>query len=118
LAQHGARIEPIEDTGALNGEAVRMLAPLWKQGHRYFKVGVVLDGLRDGEMEPRSLFPTRDPAKSARLMAALDAVNARFGRGALRPLSTGLARPWGTRHGRMSPRYRTRLEEIMAARAW
>ena len=43
--------------------------------------------------EPRSLLPTRDPAKSARLMAALDAVNARFGRGALRPLSSGIARP-------------------------
>ena len=63
-------------------------------------------------------FPTRDPAKSAKLMAALDAVNARFGRGALRPLATGIARPWGTRHGRLSPRYTTRVEEIMEARAW
>ncbi len=51
-------------------------------------------------------------------MAALDAVNARFGRGALRPLSTGLARPWGTRHGRMSPRYTTRVDELMEAEAW
>ena len=64
------------------------------------------------------MFPTRDPAKSARLMAALDAVNARFGRGALRPLATGTARPWGTRHGRMSPRYTTQVEEIMEAEAW
>ena len=78
----------------------------------------MLDDLRDAEAEPRSLFPTRDPAKSAKLMAALDAVNARFGRGALRPLATGIARPWGTRHGRLSPRYTTRVEEIMEARAW
>ncbi len=68
-----------------------MLRPLWRQGFRYFKVGVVLDDLRDAATEPRSLFPTRDPATSARLMAALDAVNARYGRGALRPLATGLA---------------------------
>jgi hypothetical protein len=52
----------------------------------------------------------------ARLMAALDAVNARFGRGTLRPLSTGLARPWGTRHARLSPRYTTRLDELMEAK--
>ena len=117
-AQHGGRIEPTADTGALIGEAVRMLRPLWRNGYRYFKVGVVLDDLRDAAVEPRSLFPTRDPAKSARLMAALDAVNARFGRGALRPLATGIARPWGTRHGRMSPRYTTRADEMMEAKAW
>ena len=89
-AQHGGRIEPTADTGALIGEAVRMLRPLWRQGFRYSKVGVVLDDLRDAEAEPCSLFPTRDPAKSAKLMAALDAVNARFGRGALWPLATGI----------------------------
>ena len=64
------------------------------------------------------VFPSRAPAKSARLMAPLDAVNARFGRGALRPLAPGTARPWGTRHGRMSPRYTTRVDELMEAKAW
>jgi DNA polymerase V len=117
-AQRGGRIEPTADTGALIGEAVRMLGPLWRNGYRYFKVGVVLDDLRDAEAEPRSMFPTRDPARSARLMAALDAVNSRFGRGALRPLATGISRPWGTRHGRLSPRYTTRLDELMEGKAW
>ena len=116
-AQHGGRIEPTADTGALVGEAVRMLRPLWRDGHRYSKVGVLLDDLRDAEAEPRSLFPTRDPARSKKLMAALDAVNARFGRGTLRPLSTGVARTWGTRHARLSPRYTTRLDELMEATA-
>ena len=95
-----------------------MLRPLWRDGYRYFEVGVLLDDLRDAAAEPRGLFPTRDPARSARLMAALDAVNARFGRGTLRPLSTGLARPRGTRHARLSPRYTTRVEELMEAKAW
>jgi DNA polymerase V len=113
-AQHGGRIEPTADTGALIGEAVRMLRPLWRQGFRYSKAGVVLDDQRDTETEPRSLFPSRDPAKSARLMAVLDPVNARFGRGALRPLSTGLARPWSTRHARLSPRYTTRADDMRA----
>lgn len=51
-------------------------------------------------------------------MAALDAVNARFGRDTLRPLSTGLSRPWKTRAGNLSPRYTTRLEEILEAKAF
>ena len=116
-AQHGGRIEPTADTGALIGEALRMLRPLWREGYRFFKVGVVLDDLREAAAEPHGLFPSRDPEKSARLMAALDAVNARFGRGALRPLATGLRWPWGTRHDRRSPRYTTRLSEIMEAKA-
>lgn len=116
--QHGGRIEPTADTGALIGEAVRMLRPLWRQGHRYLKVGVMLDDLREAVAEPRTLFPTGDLARSARLMATLDAVNARHGRGTVRPLATGVARPWGTRHSQRSRRYTTRVEELMEARAW
>ena len=33
-----------------------MLRPLWRNGHRYFKVGVLLDDLRDAEAEPRHRF--------------------------------------------------------------
>jgi len=117
-AQHGGRIEATADTSALIGEAVRMLRPLWRQGHRYLKVGVMLDDLIDAEAEPRSLFPTRDPARSARLMTALDAVNGRHGRGTVRPLATGIARPWGTRYSHLSPRYTTQVGELMEAEAW
>ena len=46
------------------------------------------------------------------------AVNARFGRGTLRSLATGLERAWGTRHSRLSARYTTRVEELMVAEAW
>ena len=71
-----------------------LLRPLWQDGFRYSKAGVMLNDLRPAEGEPRSLFPTRDPARSARTMAALDAVNTRFGRGTLGPLATGIARAW------------------------
>jgi DNA polymerase V len=51
-------------------------------------------------------------------MAPLDAANARFGRGALRSSAPETARPWGTRRGRMSPRFTTRVDELMEAKAW
>ena len=44
-------------------------------------------------------------------------VNARYGRGTLRPLATGIVRPWGTRAGLLTPRYTTHPGEIMQARA-
>ncbi len=116
-AQYAGRIEPTDDARALIGEAVRMLAPLWRDGHRYMKVGVMLDDLRDKATQPRTLFPTRDPAHSAALMRAMDGVNARYGRGTLRPLAAGIARTWGTRAGLLTQRYTTHPGEIMQARA-
>lgn len=59
--QRASRIEPTDDAGALIAEAVRMLAPLWRDGLRYIKVGVMQDDLRDKATQPRSLFPSRDP---------------------------------------------------------
>lgn len=64
------------------------------------------------------MFPTRDSERSASAMAAMDAVNARYGSGTLRPLATGIRRDWATRAGRLSPRYTTRIDEIMVAQAW
>ena len=116
--QRSARIEPTSDSMALIGEALRMLRPLWRPGLRYFKAGVILDDLVPMSTQPRMLFATRDPVKSAKVMQALDAVNARYGRGALRPLATGIERGWSTRHERLSPRYTTNIDEILVATAW
>jgi len=116
--QRAGRIEPTSDSLALIGEALRMLRPLWRPGLRYFKAGVVLNDLVPERLQPRMLFATRDPARSAKVMAALDAVNARYGRGTLRPLATGIARSWSTRHDRLSQRYTTRVEEMLTATAW
>ncbi len=115
-AQHGGRIEPTSDTRALIAEAVRMLAPLWRDGHRYMKVDVMLDDLRDAAIQPRTLFPTRDPRQFVALMHAMDRVNARYGRSTLRPLATGIARPWGTRAELLTPRRRTRARSCRRGR--
>src|SRR4051794_40921118 len=57
-AQYGGRIEPTDDTRNLIVEAVRMLAPLWRPGHRYVKRGVILEDLRDRETQPRTFSDT------------------------------------------------------------
>jgi nucleotidyltransferase/DNA polymerase involved in DNA repair len=46
-------------------------------------------------------------------MAVLDGVNGRFGRGALRPAVTGFDRKWTAKAEFLSPRYTTRLDDLM-----
>ena len=116
--QRSARIEPTSDTGALIGEAVRLLRAIWRPGFRYYKAGIMLTELVPVAAQPAQLFPTRDPMRSARAMAALDAVNMRFGKDTLRPLATGLNRTWTARARNLSPRYTTRIEEILQAKAF
>ena len=88
----------------------------FKPGFRYAKAGIVMNDLVSAKAAPRPLFGARDREKSARLMIALDAVNSRFGRGALAPASNGLKAKWQARFERQSPRYTTRFEELPIAK--
>ena len=116
-ASRTARIEPTADTLALIGESVRLLRAAWRPGYRYFKAGVMLAELVPARQQGK-MFATRDIDKSARAMAALDTVNARFGRGTLRPAATGLFRSWAGRQARHSPRYTTHAEEMLIAKTF
>jgi len=115
--QRAAQIEPTADTLALIGEAIRLLRTIWRPGFRYSKAGVMLTDLGPAAQQNR-LFLTRDPVRSAKTMAALDTINARFSRGTLRPASTGTVRSWGARQQNLSPRYTTRIDEILIAQAF
>jgi DNA polymerase V len=64
-----------------------------------------------------SMFPSRDPERSKRLVAALDAVNGRFSAGVMRLGSLTMPGDWKMRRGRVSPSYTTRLRDILAALA-
>lgn len=112
-----ARIEPTADTMALISEAVRLLRAFWRSEFRYFKAGIMLGDLAPARQQA-GLFSTRDIIKSARAMTALDSVNARFGSGTLRPAATGMIKGWAGRQTRHSPRYTTRIEEMLIAKAF
>ncbi|TNC66419.1 Y-family DNA polymerase [Rubellimicrobium roseum] len=109
--------EATNDTLALLRAARATVAAIWREGFRYSKAGVMTMGLIRAEEAPRPLFDGLDRERSARLMGALDAVNARWGRGTLVPASTGLTRAWATRFEHRSPRYTTQLDELPLARA-
>ena len=117
---HGQRsfeIEPTSDSFALIRQAVMAGRSMWKPNTRYAKAGVILLDLQSRADTPRDLLPTVDPVRSEKLMAALDSVNAKFGRGTLRPGGIRPVKPWSTRANNRSPRYTTRFTELMEVRA-
>lgn len=115
--QRSACITPTADTGQLTTEAIRLLKPLWRNGLRYFKAGVVLADLSCAG-EQGALLLTGPAERSEALMTAFDAVNERFGRGTIRMLASGIQPTWKARASMLSQRFTTSLDEMLEARSW
>jgi DNA polymerase V len=109
-------IEPTSDTMALIGAATRAMERMWRDHYRFVKAGIVLLDLYPPTAYPESLFPTRDPAKSALLMKTLDTITDRHGRGAVRIASTAPRGSWSMKRQKLSPRYTTASDEMLQAK--
>ena len=111
-----------DDTLVLAGWARRGLERLWRPGMRYVKAGIVLDGLeRAGANQQGALFAdtARSPER-AKLMGALDALNKRYGGGAVQVgaavTTAGQQEPWGMKRGAKSPAFTTKWGELWQVR--
>lgn len=104
--------ESSADTFDLIRAAHRGVRKIFKDGFRYSKAGIIMDDLIPARSAPRPLFDARDREHSDRLMTALDAVNSKFGRGALVPAAAGIKKEWQAKFDRRSPRYTTRIDEL------
>ena len=79
---------PTSNTLALTATSKRLLRTIWKDGFRYAKAGVMLNDLAPAGTQ-HTLFDIPSEQDTA-LLGAMDAVNPRFCRGSLRPLSSGV----------------------------
>ncbi|MBD2722588.1 Y-family DNA polymerase [Hymenobacter armeniacus] len=111
-----------DDTLTLTKWAQRGLERIWRPGLRYVKAGLVLDGLeRAGANQQASLFGDvgRSPER-VKLMGALDALNGRFGAGAVKVAAAvpapGTREPWGMRRDAKSPAFTTKWAELWKVR--
>lgn len=124
---------PSADTLVLARYAAHLLARIWEPGTVYHKAGVVLDGLEppsSGQQlglfaAPAAVVVPAAPAlvtKRAELMAQVDALNARYGRGTVRlgsavpapAVMAGHTRPpWQGQAQWQSPAFTTRLEDLL-----
>ncbi|MCA8148154.1 Y-family DNA polymerase [Burkholderia vietnamiensis] len=106
---------PVGDTLRLVDAALVGLARLYKPGFKYAKAGVMLLDLTDRTVEQADLFSGPAPCRE-RLMAALDAVNDRFGRGTLRVGNVEGHQAWHMSQNAKTPSYTTEWEGLPTAR--
>ena len=108
---------PTSYTPALVAAAQALLARVYKPGFVYHKAGVFLtDIVPDGERQ-QNIWAGIDGERRARLMEAVDRINRKHGRHTVRPLAVGGERRWEMRRERLSPRYTTRIGEVLRVRA-
>ncbi|MCZ8167054.1 MAG: Y-family DNA polymerase [Betaproteobacteria bacterium] len=126
-------MRPTADSRKIVQAACDAARSMFRPGFNYAKAGVMLMDLREaqaigdqGELD----LGGSDGGESApepdrpALMAAMDELNRRFGRGAVRVGSTASAlaadsggASWSVRQDRRTPRYTTRWEELPVVRA-
>lgn len=104
---------PTADSMRLVEAALAGLRRIYRSGYRYQKAGVALSGIAPAGISQGSLFAdSHDSAKSSRLMSALDGINARMGKGALKLASDGVAQRWRMKTGNRSPAYTSNWSEL------
>ncbi|CAH0353042.1 MAG: Y-family DNA polymerase [Sphingobium sp.] len=109
--------QPMTNDGlALLAYARRGVENAWREGYGITKAGIMLEDLMDADLRPRTLFEADDD-RHARLMAAMDEVNSRFGKFAAIPATQGFKRQWSARSEMRSPNYTTRVGEVPTVRA-
>lgn len=101
------------DTGKLIRAAMTVLGRLWRPGFRYKKAGVMLLDLVPAARVEAGLFDRPDDARFRARMAALDGLNARFGRGTIAFGTAGERQGWTLRREFISPRYTTDWAELL-----
>lgn len=103
---------PTDDVRLLTKAAVDAVDRIYRPGFKYSKAEVLLMSLcRPGEYTD-DLFAISQPAESTRVMAVLDRINERWGRGTLRAASVPSNPAWAMRRDMMSQSYTTRLDQL------
>ena len=127
-------LRPSADTTAIVQAAHEGLRRIYQPGYQLSKAGVLLldlasDDVHQGELDlsvPGDLEATTGQGEGkggrdrALLMAALDGLNVRYGRGTVHVASTGAGsqpKSWAMRQERRTQQYTTRWDEVPVVRA-
>lgn len=88
------------------------LKQIFKPGYAYKKAGVIVQDFTQADNIQQSLFENRDE-RHISLMQALDKMNTRFGQQKIRLASQDPKRVWKMKQEKLSPRYTTKLNDII-----
>lgn len=103
---------PTDDVRLLTTAALEALERVFRPGFSYSKAEVMLLNLCQPGEYTDDLFATSQPIEATRVMAVLDRINERWGRGTLRAASVPTSPEWGMRREMMSQSYTTKLDQL------
>ena len=108
-------VTPTDSSLIINRWAGHLVDQMWRPAYEYKKAGVMLSEISPNTQRQVDLFAEAEPAEESKLMAVLDRVNQRFGRGVVRISSQDAGAEWGMRQERKSPAYTTNWVELPIA---
>lgn len=94
-----------------------LLARVFKPGFVYHKAGVFLSDIVPDTGRQQSALAPMDDERRVRVMQTVDEINRRHGRYTVRPLAVSSVKSWEMRRLNLSPRYTTRLDEVLRVKA-
>jgi DNA polymerase V len=106
---------PSNDTAVLLAAALPLVDRLFRPHKPLQKAGVLLQDLRpDDQLQHHLLapLPEREQRRREALMATVDRLNRRYGRGTIQGAACGLRPGWSMRRSRLSGAATTCLEEV------
>ena len=111
---------PTADTNLLVNAAIAGVRAVYRPGYNFAKAGVMLLDLANIDVVQHELALDAPPEDRGRLMAAMDSLNSRFGRGTVTAGSAGTGgqrRRWVMRQELKTPNYTTEWGELPIVRA-
>jgi DNA polymerase V len=107
-----------DDTITLVKSAIEALRTVYQPGHIYQKAGVTLSKVSPKAGRQISLFEqSGSGVRSEKMMKALDAANAKWGRGTIFLAAEGIEKPWQVKSEFRSPAYTSNWSEIPVVKA-
>lgn len=107
---------PTNHTPELTKAALKGLELIYRNGYRYMKCGVIVMDLVPATAVQGGLFDTADRPRNNKLMDAMDKINTSFGPDLVRFAVQGFEKRFKLRQAHRTPRYTTRIDEIVKIR--
>ena len=112
---------PSADTAQIVGAALAGLRAIYRPDYNMAKAGVMLLELQSDSVQQQELaLEDDDVVDRGSLMATLDELNLRYGRGTVSMASAGLAGDrgaWSMKQERRTPTYTTNWKDLAVAKA-
>lgn len=105
-------VYPSDDTRLITQAALAGLEQIYRTGYAFSKAEVLLLDLCQRGEYTADLFASTQPEASRQVMAVLDAVNAKWGRGTLRPGVVPPTPGWGMKREMMSRSFTTDIDAL------